>query len=159
MLDKTVVLVFCGDQDYFDVIDTPMDFGTIRTNLESGGKYLNSEDVYKDVQYIWDNCYKYNNKGDLVLDLMKRVKKNFSKYWSAAGLYSDYTQGNYGKIYCLGFFCLYSFSFYFLIHNYIWVLPLLILLILCYAILISLILFIKLLHICLPVYSCLKCWN
>ncbi|XP_031128736.1 bromodomain-containing protein C631.02 [Ipomoea triloba] len=84
--------VALGIPDYFDVIDTPMDFGTIRTNLESGGKYLNSEDVYKDVQYIWDNCYKYNNKGDLVLDLMKRVKKNFSKYWSAAGLYSDYTQ-------------------------------------------------------------------
>lgn len=82
-----------GIPDYFEVIDTPMDFGTIRGNLESGVKYLNSEDVYKDVQYIWDNCYKYNNKGDLVLDLMKRVKKNFSKYWIASGLYSDYTHG------------------------------------------------------------------
>ncbi|VFQ89641.1 unnamed protein product [Cuscuta campestris] len=82
-----------GIPDYFEVIDTPMDFGTIRGNLESGVKYLNSEDVYKDVQCIWDNCYKYNNKGDLVLDLMKRVKKNFSKYWIASGLYSDYTHG------------------------------------------------------------------
>ncbi|CAH9058779.1 unnamed protein product [Cuscuta europaea] len=83
-----------GIPDYFEVIDTPMDFGTIRNNLESGVKYSNSEDVYKDVQCIWDNCYKYNNKGDLVLDLMKRVKKNFSKYWLASpGLYNDYTQG------------------------------------------------------------------
>lgn len=81
-----------GIPDYFDVIDTPMDFGTICSNLESGVKYMNSEDVYKDVQYIWDNCYKYNNKGDYVTDLMKRVKKNFAKYWTAAGLYSDHLQ-------------------------------------------------------------------
>ncbi|KAL9256959.1 hypothetical protein AKJ16_DCAP02349 [Drosera capensis] len=33
--------------DYYDVIDTPMDFGTMRSNLESGSKYLNSEDVYR----------------------------------------------------------------------------------------------------------------
>ncbi|KAL2904460.1 Bromodomain-containing protein 4B [Bienertia sinuspersici] len=78
-----------GIPDYFDVIDTPMDFGTIRSNLESGTKYMDSGDVYKDVQYIWDNCYKYNNKGDYIVDLMKRVKKNFMKYWVAAGLYNE----------------------------------------------------------------------
>lgn len=66
-----------------------MDFGTIVQNLETRFKYLNSEDVFKDVQYIWENCYKYNNKGDYVVDLMKRVKKNFMKYWLASGLYSD----------------------------------------------------------------------
>lgn len=70
------------------MIDTPMDFGTICKNLENNVKYMNSEDVFKDVQFIWENCYKYNNKGDYILDLMRRVKKNFSKYWSAAGLYN-----------------------------------------------------------------------
>ncbi|CAI9101561.1 OLC1v1038916C3 [Oldenlandia corymbosa var. corymbosa] len=83
-----------GIPDYFDVIDTPMDFGTICSNLESGAKYMNSEDVYKDVQYIWDNCFKYNNKGDYIMELMKRVKKNFMKYWTAAGLYCDHSSGN-----------------------------------------------------------------
>ena len=78
------------NQDYFDVIDTPMDFGTICSNLELGVKYRNSEDVFKDVQYIWDNCYKYNNKGDYILDLMRRVKMNFAKYWTSAGLYSGH---------------------------------------------------------------------
>lgn len=72
------------------MIKTPMDFGTICSNLEKGLKYMNSEDVYMDVQYIWENCYKYNNKGDYILELMKRVKKNFSKYWSAAGLYNEH---------------------------------------------------------------------
>ncbi|XP_004300627.1 PREDICTED: bromodomain-containing protein 4 [Fragaria vesca subsp. vesca] len=85
-----------GIPDYFDVIDTPMDFGTICTNLELGLKYKNSEDVYKDVQYIWDNCHKYNNKGDYILDLMRRVKKNFAKYWTAAGLYSGPSIGTSG---------------------------------------------------------------
>ncbi|KAK9069629.1 hypothetical protein SSX86_011533 [Deinandra increscens subsp. villosa] len=86
--------VALGIPDYFDVIKTPMDFGTICSNLESGIKYMNSEDVYKDVQYIWENCYKYNNKGDYILELMKRVKKNFSKYWSSAGLYNEQQQGD-----------------------------------------------------------------
>ncbi|XP_022151839.1 bromodomain-containing factor 1 isoform X2 [Momordica charantia] len=92
--------VALGIPDYFDVIDTPMDFGTICSNLENGDKYMNSEDVFKDVQYIWENCYRYNNKGDYILDLMRRVKKNFSKYWTAAGLYNgqgvDITQENGG---------------------------------------------------------------
>ncbi|XP_039122338.1 bromodomain-containing factor 2 isoform X2 [Dioscorea cayenensis subsp. rotundata] len=81
--------VALGIPDYFDIIDTPMDFGTISQNLENSRKYRNSEDVYKDVQYIWDNCCKYNNKGDYIVDLMKRVKKNFMKYWTDAGLYTD----------------------------------------------------------------------
>lgn len=81
--------VALGIPDYFDVIDTPMDFGTICQNLERGDKYMNSEDVYKDVQYIWDNCTKYNSKGDYIIELMKRVKKGFMKNWSAAGLYCD----------------------------------------------------------------------
>ncbi|KAJ7946575.1 bromodomain-containing factor 2 [Quillaja saponaria] len=85
-----------GIPDYFDVIDTPMDFGTICNNLERNEKYMNSEDVFKDVQYIWDNCYKYNNKGDYILDLMRRVKKNFMKYWTAAGLYTEQLRGAKG---------------------------------------------------------------
>lgn len=66
-----------------------MDFGTIRENLEKGVNYKNSKDVFEDVQYIWENCLKYNNKGDYIMDLMKRVKKNFTKYWTAAGLYTE----------------------------------------------------------------------
>ncbi|XP_068313455.1 uncharacterized protein [Pyrus communis] len=77
--------------DYFDVIDTPMDFGTICSNLEQGRKYNNSEDVFRDVEYIWNNCY--NSKGDYILDLMRRVKKNFTKYWTAAGLYNGQPRG------------------------------------------------------------------
>ncbi|XP_008218735.1 PREDICTED: uncharacterized protein LOC103319022 isoform X1 [Prunus mume] len=72
--------------DYFDVIDTPMDFGTICNHLENGTKYTNSEDVFKDVQCIWKNCCNYYNEGNFILDLMKRVKEKFMTYWTAAGL-------------------------------------------------------------------------
>ncbi|KAJ0254504.1 DNA-binding bromodomain-containing protein [Hirschfeldia incana] len=83
-----------GIPDYFDIIKTPMDFGTVCSNLEKGNIYMNSEDVYKDVQYIWNNCSKYNKKGDYIVDLMKRVKKNFMKYWASAGLYTEQSPEN-----------------------------------------------------------------
>lgn len=82
--------ISCGvgncKQDYFDIVDIPMDFGTIRSNLQNGTKYMNSEDVFNDVEYIWNNCCKYSNEGDYTLHLMKRVRKKFMKYWTAAGL-------------------------------------------------------------------------
>ncbi|CAM0910730.1 unnamed protein product [Alopecurus aequalis] len=94
--NRPVDPVALGIPDYLDVIDTPMDFGTICQDLEHGNKYMNSEDVYKDVQFIWDNCTKYNSKGDYVVELMKRAKKAFMKNWLAAGLYSD-VQDNGGN--------------------------------------------------------------
>ncbi|TYI49603.1 hypothetical protein E1A91_D12G046800v1 [Gossypium mustelinum] len=78
--------VASGKPDYYAVIDTPMDFGMICSNLGSSIKYLNSEDVFNDVQYIWENCCKCNKKGEYIVYLMKRVKKKFMKYWTAAGL-------------------------------------------------------------------------
>ncbi|XP_050209836.1 uncharacterized protein LOC126660402 [Mercurialis annua] len=85
-----------GIPDYFEVIDTPMDFGTICNNLERGDKYMNSEDVYQDLQYVWNNCFKYNSKGDYIVDLMKRVKKNLMKYWIAAGLFTEQIRSSSG---------------------------------------------------------------
>jgi hypothetical protein len=85
------------NQDYFNVIDTPMDFGTICSNLQNGSKYMNSEDVFKDVQFIWRHWCKYSNKGDYVLELMRCVKKKFMKYWIAAGLYNEQTRKTNGE--------------------------------------------------------------
>ena len=65
-----------------------MDFGTILRNLENGVTYKNSEDVFNDVRYIWENCYEYNKPGHGILELVEKVKENFMMLWSAAGLYS-----------------------------------------------------------------------
>lgn len=58
---------------------------------------MNSADVFKDVQYIWYNCVKYNKKGDYILELMKRVKAPFMKYWKAAGLQTAQSPPIIGK--------------------------------------------------------------
>ncbi|GKV24436.1 hypothetical protein SLEP1_g34048 [Rubroshorea leprosula] len=81
--------VALGKPDFFDIIDTPMDFSMICSNLQNNVKYKNSEDVYKDVKYIWENCFKYNKKGEYIVYLVKRVKKKFMKYWIAGGLYNE----------------------------------------------------------------------
>nr|XP_043631054.1 uncharacterized protein LOC122602438 [Erigeron canadensis]XP_043631055.1 uncharacterized protein LOC122602438 [Erigeron canadensis] len=78
--------VALGIPDYFDVIKTPMDFGTICYNLENGLKYMNETEVFQDVQCIWNNCLIYNKNGNHILELMKRVQTLFTKYWKAAGL-------------------------------------------------------------------------
>jgi len=93
------------NQDYFDVIDTPMDFGTICNHLENGTKYKNSENVFKDVQCIWKNCYNYYNEGNFVLDLMKRVEAKFMTYWTAAGLSSKEPGTSSSKGFTLLLFC------------------------------------------------------
>ena len=64
-----------------------MDFGTIRRNLENGAKYMNADDVFSDVQYIWENCHKYNKPGNPILELVDQVKEKFTMFWNAAGLY------------------------------------------------------------------------
>lgn len=84
-------------QDYFDVIDTPMDFGTICSTIKLGRKYKDSKDVYKDVELIWNNCCKYNKNNSYVVELMKRVKNNFMKHWNAAGLYREQPETNNGE--------------------------------------------------------------
>jgi hypothetical protein len=57
--------VALGIPDYFDIIDTPMDLGTICSALERGEKYMNSRDVFKDIQFIWENCYKYDSNSTI----------------------------------------------------------------------------------------------
>lgn len=99
------------------MIDTPMDFGTICDNLEKGQKYMNSKDVFKDVQCIWDNCTKYNKKGDYILELMKRVKMNFTKYWSAAGLYKEQPQATNGEDLTVLFLHSFFFKFFLAMLN------------------------------------------
>lgn len=94
------------------MIDTPVDFGTVCRHLESGSKYMNSEDIFKDVQCIWENCYKYYDKGNYILDLVERVKENFIKYWTAAGLFTGEPRGAHGKDLTVCFCCLVHYFFF-----------------------------------------------
>lgn len=47
--------------DYFDIIQNPMDFGTIKEKL-SQHKYLNMQHFMQDVELVFKNCILYNGE-------------------------------------------------------------------------------------------------
>ena len=49
-----------GWLDYPEIIDKPIDLGTIKKNIEDD-KYETVEDVAKDIRLIWSNCEDYNS--------------------------------------------------------------------------------------------------
>jgi hypothetical protein len=46
--------------DYCFLIKNPMDLGTVGHKLKDG-RYQNVEEVFDDIQLIWDNCKIYNS--------------------------------------------------------------------------------------------------
>ena len=48
-----------GLLDYPDIVKNPMDFSTMKRKLNEG-KYPHFEDMFSDLQLIWDNCKLYN---------------------------------------------------------------------------------------------------
>ncbi|KAG8144448.1 hypothetical protein E2320_012959, partial [Naja naja] len=44
--------------DYRDIVDTPMDFSTVKETLEAGN-YMNPLEFYKDVRLIFYNSKAY----------------------------------------------------------------------------------------------------
>ena len=57
-----------GLDDYHNVIQQPMDLGTIKDklNLEAGG-YRGPAEVLRDVQQVWANCRAYNDQDDPIM--------------------------------------------------------------------------------------------
>ena len=67
--------------DYYDIIKQPMDFGTIKNNLQ-GNKYLRAEEFINDVFLVFDNCLKYNGENSHVSIMCKNVKDEYKKLFS-----------------------------------------------------------------------------
>jgi Bromodomain len=51
--------------NYLQVVDKPMDFGTIRSRIDSGG-YASLDDFVSDVNLVLANARKFNAQGSLV---------------------------------------------------------------------------------------------
>jgi len=62
--------------DYFDVIKTPMDLGTVLSKIESG-EYHSLEECSADVCLTFDNALMYNAKDSLVYEKALEYKGNF----------------------------------------------------------------------------------
>ena len=67
-----------GIPDYFDIIKHPMDFGTIKANLNSN-KYLKAQDFISDVNLVFNNCLLYNGENSHVSQMCKQVMDEYRK--------------------------------------------------------------------------------
>ena len=61
---------------YFEIIENPMDLGTIRKKLLSN-EYDSILDFKKDVQLVWDNSNKFNGKQSIIAGLAKTLQMVF----------------------------------------------------------------------------------
>lgn len=72
-----------GLHDYYEIIDRPMDFGTIKNKMEAkdGTGYKNVREIYADVRLIFKNAMKYNNEKHDVHVMAKTLMEKFEDKW------------------------------------------------------------------------------
>ncbi|KAH0795621.1 Bromodomain containing protein [Histomonas meleagridis] len=63
---------------YFKIIEHPMDFGTVRSKLESD-QYKSVEQWKEDVHLIFENSYKFNTRQSLISTLAKQLQQIFNE--------------------------------------------------------------------------------
>ncbi|KAM4595691.1 bromodomain-containing protein 4-like isoform 1-T2 [Fundulus diaphanus] len=62
--------------DYYKIIRTPMDMGTIRKRLENN-YYWNAQECIQDFNTMFTNCYIYNKPGDDIVLMAEALEKLF----------------------------------------------------------------------------------
>ncbi|KAJ7292844.1 hypothetical protein C8J57DRAFT_1444279 [Mycena rebaudengoi] len=69
-----------GCPTYLDEITHPMDFGTVSEKLADHA-YQSMEDIRKDIELVFSNCYKFNPQGTYPSLCADFVDKVFKKEW------------------------------------------------------------------------------
>ncbi|KAL9545936.1 hypothetical protein MBANPS3_006897 [Mucor bainieri] len=64
--------------DYFDIVTSPMDLGTVEKKLKAD-QYPTVAAFKADVQLVFHNCYLYNNPGDPVTQDAKKLEEHYQK--------------------------------------------------------------------------------
>ncbi|CAL5197299.1 unnamed protein product [Lathyrus oleraceus] len=72
-----------GLHDYYEIIDKPMDFGTIKNKMEAKDDtgYKNVREIYADVRLIFKNAMKYNDEKHDVHVMAKTLLEKFEDKW------------------------------------------------------------------------------
>ncbi|PHT48066.1 Elongation factor 1-alpha [Capsicum baccatum] len=72
-----------GLDDYYEVIEKPIDFSTIKNKMKAkdGSSYKHVRDIYADVRLIFKNAMKYNGERDDVHVMAKTLLGKFEKKW------------------------------------------------------------------------------
>uniref|UniRef100_A0A5B7BNN0 Putative transcription factor GTE6 isoform X2 n=1 Tax=Davidia involucrata TaxID=16924 RepID=A0A5B7BNN0_DAVIN len=80
---EPVDVVGLGLHDYYEVIEKPMDFSTIKNKMDSkdGTGYKNVREICADVRLIFKNAMKYNNERHDVHVMAKTLLAKFEEKW------------------------------------------------------------------------------
>ncbi|KAI4351327.1 hypothetical protein L6164_005702 [Bauhinia variegata] len=72
-----------GLHDYYEVIDKPMDFSTIKNQMETkdGTGYRNVREICADVRLVFKNAMKYNDERSDVHVMAKTLLAKFEEKW------------------------------------------------------------------------------
>ncbi|KAJ6909406.1 hypothetical protein NC652_020404 [Populus alba x Populus x berolinensis] len=72
-----------GLHDYYEVIDKPMDFSTIKNQMEAkdGTGYKNVREICADVRLVFKNAMKYNDERSDVHVMAKTLLGKFEEKW------------------------------------------------------------------------------
>ncbi|CAN4120564.1 unnamed protein product [Withania somnifera] len=72
-----------GLHDYYEVIEKPMDFSTIKNKMEAkdGSGYKHVREICADVRLIFKNAMKYNEERDDVHVMAKTLLGKFEEKW------------------------------------------------------------------------------
>ncbi|XP_059628261.1 transcription factor GTE6 [Cornus florida] len=72
-----------GLHDYYEVIDRPMDFSTIKNQMETkdGTGYKNVQEICADVRLVFTNAMKYNDERSDVHVMAKTLLEKFEEKW------------------------------------------------------------------------------
>ncbi|KAL7105635.1 hypothetical protein ACP275_07G056300 [Erythranthe tilingii] len=81
---KPVDAIGLGLHDYYQVIEKPMDFSTIKSKMEAkdGTGYKNILEFCADVRLIFNNAIKYNDERNDLHIMAKILLNKFEEKWS-----------------------------------------------------------------------------
>ena len=79
--------------DYFDVVKTPMDLGTVANKVRNGAYKGDVFDFENDARLVFSNCRAYNPPGSDAATMGDAVEKEFDKKWIELGfVFKDETR-------------------------------------------------------------------
>ncbi|XP_051116273.1 transcription factor GTE6 isoform X2 [Andrographis paniculata] len=72
-----------GLHDYYQIIDRPMDFSTIKNQMEAkdGTGYKHVREIYSDICLVFKNAMKYNGESSEVYAMAAKLLEKFEEKW------------------------------------------------------------------------------
>lgn len=80
---KPVDVEGLGLDDYYEIIEKPMDLSTVKNQMEAkdGTGYKNVREIYADVRLVFKNAMKYNDERHDVHIMAKTLLEKFEEKW------------------------------------------------------------------------------